>query len=95
MCDAALRLLREEVTGERGGDQRSEEATKNDNIIFEGSQGTTKDYTLDRLAREDAKANRPPFGFTPASPPFQPAQQVGTNRQYVSGAKRESAKMGT
>jgi len=56
MCDndpEALRLLREVVTDSPGGDQRSDEAqTKNDNIINESGQGTSKDYTLDRLARE-------------------------------------------
>jgi len=59
MCDndpEALRLLREVVTDSPGGDQRSDEAqTKNDNIINESGQGTSKDYTLDRLAREDAE----------------------------------------
>lgn len=64
MCDraqrpAAPRLLREEVTDDPGGDQRSEEATKSDNITNEDNRGTQKDYTLDRLAREDAKSNRP------------------------------------
>ena len=57
MChedDEALRLLREEVTGDPGGDQRSEEATKTDNISNEDTHGSSKDYTLDRLAREDA-----------------------------------------
>jgi hypothetical protein len=48
-------LLREEVTDDPGGDQRSEEATKSDNITNEDSRGTRKDYTLDRLAREDAE----------------------------------------
>ena len=56
MCkehDEALRLLRDAVTDSPGGDQRSEEAqTKNDNISNESGQGTSKDYTLDRLARE-------------------------------------------
>ncbi len=57
MCkkdDEALRLLREVVTGSPGGDQRSEEAqTKNDNVSNGGGHGNSKDYTLDRLARED------------------------------------------
>ncbi len=56
MCkkdDEALRLLREVVTGSPGGDQRSEEAqTKNDNVSNGGGHGNSKDYTLDRLARE-------------------------------------------
>jgi len=59
MCkkdDEALRLLREVVTGSPGGDQRSEEAqTKNDNVSNGGGHGNSKDYTLDRLAREDPK----------------------------------------
>ena len=54
MCEddeEALRLLREVVTDDHGGDRRSEEAqTKNDNIILGSEQGSSKDYTLDRLA---------------------------------------------
>jgi biotin operon repressor len=57
MCkkdDEALRLLGEVVTDSPGGDQRSEEAqTKNDNVSNGGGHGNSKDYTLDRLARED------------------------------------------
>jgi len=52
MCkkdDEALRLLREVVTGERGKSKGNV-----DNINVSGrSDGTSKDYTLDRLARED------------------------------------------
>ena len=62
MChedDEALRLLREEVTGERGNptgaNQHSkDDGGKNDNIMLSSEQGSSKDYTLDRLAREDA-----------------------------------------
>jgi hypothetical protein len=52
MCkkdDEALRLLREVVTGEVGDNQHTE-GTSN-----RSTHGTTKDYTLDRLAREDAE----------------------------------------
>jgi len=56
MCkkdDEALRLLREVVTNSPG---RPEEGEKNsDNITNKDSRGTRKDYTLDRLAREDAE----------------------------------------
>ncbi|MCS3662324.1 hypothetical protein GGP68_003765 [Salinibacter ruber] len=59
MCkkdDEALRLLREVVTGDdgnpSGANQHSEEDDGSvDNI--NRSSGTSKDYTLDRLARED------------------------------------------
>lgn len=103
MCDraqrpAALRLLREVVTREDGNPTGANQHSKDDggtddNIIGSSEQGTSKDYTLDRLAREEAKANRPPFGFTPTlrrhlSSQEKAAQQVGTNRQYVSDAKR-------
>ena len=84
MCDEALRLLREVVTGERGKSR-----VNVDNInVSERSGGSSKDYTLDRLAREEAKANRPPFGCRHLSSQQKAAQQVGTNRQYVSDAKR-------
>lgn len=46
-----LRLLREETTGERGDNQHTE---VDDNITDQRETGTTKDYTLDRLAREIA-----------------------------------------
>lgn len=62
MCEddeEALRLLREETTGDPGGDQRSEDVqTIDDNINNGRSAGTSKDYTLDRLAREDAGRGR-------------------------------------
>jgi len=52
MCkkdDEALRLLREVVTGEAGDNQHTEVV---DNVN-DRSGGNSKDYTLDRLARED------------------------------------------
>jgi len=56
MCkkdDEALRLLWEVVTDSPG---RPEEGKKkNDNISSSSGHGTSKDYTLDRLAREDAE----------------------------------------
>jgi hypothetical protein len=58
MCkkdDEALRLLREVVTGSHGGDRRSEEATNDNNVTDGRVTGNSKDYTLDRLAREDAE----------------------------------------
>lgn len=58
MCkkdDEALRLLREVVTGSHGGDRRSEEATNDNNVTNGRVTGNSKDYTLDRLAREDAE----------------------------------------
>ena len=57
MCDEdpdALRLLREVVTDSHGGDRKSEDAQiKTDNISLDAKHGTSKDYTLDRIARED------------------------------------------
>ena len=56
MCEddeEALHLLREVVTGEAGDNQHTEVS---DNIRDQKpSGGTSKDYTLDRLAREDAE----------------------------------------
>lgn len=54
MCDddpEALRLLREAVTDAPG--RPPEEKEKNDSIIGSSEQGTSKDYTLDRLARAE------------------------------------------
>jgi hypothetical protein len=59
MCEddeEALRLLREETTGEHGGDRGNQHTGGNVNNINDGrSAGSSKDYTLDRLAREDAE----------------------------------------
>jgi hypothetical protein len=56
MCEddeEALRLLREETTGEAGDNQHTEVS---DNIRDRRpSGGNSKDYTLDRLAREDTE----------------------------------------
>jgi hypothetical protein len=52
MCDNdpdALRLLREVVTGERGQSKGNDD---NITVFEEREAGTSKDYTLDRLARE-------------------------------------------
>jgi len=56
MCeedDEALRLLREEVTDDPGRPEKG--AKKSDNVTSKDSRGNRKDYTLDRLAREDAE----------------------------------------
>ncbi|WP_259108168.1 hypothetical protein [Salinibacter ruber] len=53
MCkkdDEALRLLREVVTGEQGQSKANDD---NITVSRERETGTSKDYTLDRLARED------------------------------------------
>ncbi len=55
MCkkdDEALRLLREVVTGEQGQSKANDD---NITVSRERETGTSKDYTLDRLAREDAE----------------------------------------
>jgi hypothetical protein len=71
MCkkdDEALRLLREVVTNSPG---RPEEGKKkNDNISSSSGHGTSKDYTLDRLAREDQAY---PYGMEPLPCPTNPA----------------------
>ena len=49
MCEEspeALRLLREETTGEPGDNQHTEVG---DNMTDRSDRGTAKDYTLDRL----------------------------------------------
>jgi len=54
MCkkdDEALRLLREVVTGDDGRPEKTDESV--DNVNSSRSSGNSKDYTLDRLARED------------------------------------------
>ncbi|WP_251930802.1 hypothetical protein, partial [Salinibacter ruber] len=53
----ALRLLRDAVTGSPGRPEEGEK--KNDNISSSSEQGTSKDYTLDRLAREAPELGRP------------------------------------
>jgi len=53
MCDNdpdALRLLREVVTGDDGRPEKTEKSV--DNVNSSRSSGNSKDYTLDRLARE-------------------------------------------
>jgi hypothetical protein len=50
-----LRLLREVVTGEAGDNQHTEVV---DNVN-DRSGGNAKDYTLDRLAREDPGPSEP------------------------------------
>jgi len=74
MCkkdDEALRLLREVVTNSPG---RPEEGEKNsDNITNKDSRGTRKDYTLDRLAREDPAQWHAFLRDGTASMPYNPA----------------------
>jgi transposase len=58
------------VTGSHGGDRRSEEATNVDNVNDESrSSGNSKDYTLDRLAREAPES----YGLEPLPYPKNPA----------------------
>jgi len=54
--DEALRLLRDAVTGEVGDNQHTE---VDDNITDPRETGTSKDYTLDRPAREAPELGRP------------------------------------
>ncbi len=71
MCkkdDEALRLLREVVTDSPGRPEEEEEENSS-NRTNNPTRGTTKDYTLDRLARESPES----YGMEPLPYPTNPA----------------------